>query len=153
MSDARTMVDASADASGALAAVLAHFGAVTGTLHFLDDGGQLFLAAMHGPLPPPVIEQIRSIPVGKGMAGECARLDAPVSWCNLQQDDRGVVRPAARTTGMAGSIVVPVRDGSRLAGTLGIATASERVFTEAETEDLMRAAAAMVRFRPVRGAS
>jgi GAF domain-containing protein len=104
-------------------------------------------------LPPPVVEHIRVIPVGKGMAGECARLDAPVSWCNLQQDDRRVVRPGARATGMAGSIVVPVRDGGRLVGTLGIATASERVFTEAETEDLVRAAAAMVRFRPALGAS
>jgi putative methionine-R-sulfoxide reductase with GAF domain len=153
VSDARTTVDAAADASGALAAVLAHFGAVTGTLHFLDEGGKLRLAAMHGPLPPPVVEHIRVIPVGKGMAGECARLDAPVSWCNLQQDDRRVVRPGARATGMAGSIVVPVRDGGRLVGTLGIATASERVFTEAETEDLVRAAAAMVRFRPALGAS
>ena len=153
MSDARTAVDSAPNASVALAAVLAHFEAVTGTLHFLDDGGQLCLAAMHGPLPPPVVEQIRVIPVGKGMAGECARIDAPVSWCNLQQDDRGVVRPGARATGMAGSIVVPVRDAGRLVGTLGIATASERMFTEAETDDLMRAAAAMVRFRPARGAS
>jgi len=55
MSDARMAVDAATDASAALAAVLAHFGAVTGTLHFLDVGGQLCLAAMHGPLPPPVV--------------------------------------------------------------------------------------------------
>lgn len=148
MSDARAAVEAAADSSGALAAVLAHFGAVTGTLHFLDEGGLLRLAAMHGPLPPPVVEQIRTIPVGKGMAGECARLDAPVSWCNLRQDERGVVRPGARATGMAGSIVVPVRDGGRLVGTLGIATASERVFTEAEAGELMQAAAAAARFRP-----
>jgi GAF domain-containing protein len=81
------------------------------------------------------------------MAGECARLDAPVSWCNLQQDDRGVVRPGARATGMAGSIVVPVRASGRLVGTLGIASASEREFTPAETDDLMRAAESMARFR------
>ena len=153
MSDAQAAVDAAADSPGALAALLACFEAVTGTLHFLDEGGLLRLAAMHGPLPPPVVEHIRVIPVGKGMAGECARLDAPVSWCNVQQDGGVVVRPGARATGMAGSIVVPVRDGTRLVGTLGIATASERVFTEAETLELTRAAAAMVRFRPAPGAS
>ena len=151
MSAAAARIGAAGDAAGALAAVLEHFAAVTGTLHFLDSDGMLRLAAVRGPLPPPVLEQIRSIPVGKGMAGECARVDAPVSWCNLQQDGRGVVQPGARTTGMAGSIVVPVRDGSRLVGTLGIATASERVFTEAETAELMQAAAAMVRFRPATG--
>ena len=153
MTDVRAMVDGSPDAAAALAAVIARFGAVTGTLHFLDAAGLLRLAAMRGPLPPPVIEQIRSIPVGKGMAGECARLDAPVSWCNLQQDDRGVVRPGARATGMAGSIVVPVREGGALVGTLGIATASELVFTEAETAELMQLAEAMARFRPGAGAS
>jgi putative methionine-R-sulfoxide reductase with GAF domain len=147
MSDVHAAVDAAADAAGALAAVLSHFGAVTGTLHFLDDAGVLRLAAMHGPLPPPVTDQIRSIPVGKGMAGECARLNAPVSWCNLQQDDRGVVRPGARATGMAGSIVVPVRASGRLVGTLGIASAFEREFTTGETDDLMRAAESMARFR------
>jgi putative methionine-R-sulfoxide reductase with GAF domain len=48
---------------------------------------------------------------------------------------------------MAGSIVVPVRASGRLVGTLGIASASEREFTTGETDDLMRAAESMARFR------
>jgi hypothetical protein len=40
-----------------------------------------------------------------------------------------------------------VRASGRLVGTLGIASASEREFTPAETDDLMRAAELMARFR------
>ena len=141
-------VASAADAASGLDAVVHSFGADTGTLHFLGADGDLHLAALHGQLPPPVLEQVRRIPVGKGMAGECARLNEPVTWCNLNQDDRGVVRPAARSTGMAGSIVVPVRDAAgALAGTLGIANRGERTFDDAETAMLVACAASLARFR------
>ena len=136
------------DAAAGLDAVVRAFGADTGTLHFLGADGDLHLEALHGQLPPPVLEQVRRIPVGKGMAGECARLNEPVTWCNLNRDDRGVVRPAARSTGLAGSIVVPVRDASgAMAGTLGIANHRERTFDEAETATLLACAASLGRFR------
>jgi len=141
-------VASAAGAEAGLDAVVRAFGADSGTLHFLGSDGQLHLAALHGQLPPPVLAQVQVIPVGKGMAGECARLNEPVTWCNLNQDDRGVVRPAARTTGMAGSIVVPVRGSTgELAGTLGIANRSDRTFTEAETELLLACASSLARFR------
>ncbi len=137
------------DAQAGLDAVVRAFGADTGTLHFLGADGQLHLAALHGRLPPPVLEQVRVIPVGKGMAGECARLNEPVTWCNLNDDDSGIVRPAARATGMAGSIVVPVRGAEgALAGTLGIANRGERTFTDGESAALVACAASLARFRP-----
>jgi signal transduction protein with GAF and PtsI domain len=136
------------DAQAGLDAVVRAFAADTGTLHFLGSDGLLHLAALHGTLPPPVLEQVRRIPVGKGMAGACAEQDAPVTWCNLAQDDSGTVRPAARSTGMAGSIVVPVRADGRMAGTLGVANAAERTFTDAETASLLACAASLARFRP-----
>jgi putative methionine-R-sulfoxide reductase with GAF domain len=105
------------------------------------------MAALHGELPPPVLAQVRIIPVGKGMAGVCAELNEPVTWCNLNRDSSGVVQPAARSTGLAGSIVVPVRDGSAMVGTLGIANRSERTFTDAETAVLVACAASLARFR------
>lgn len=140
-------VSAASTAQSALHAVVRAFAADTGTLHFLDFDGQLHLAALHGELPPPVLAQVRAIPVGKGMAGVCAELNEPVTWCNLNRDNSGVVQPSARSTGLAGSIVVPVREGSAMVGTLGIANRGERTFTDAETAMLMACAASLARFR------
>ena len=139
------------DATVALAAVIRTFAAHTGTLHFLGTDGMLHLAAFHGAIPAPVMEHIRIIPIGKGMAGVCAELNEPVSWCNLNRDGSGVVQPAARSLGLAGSIVVPVRSGAALVGTLGIANIGERTFTDEETEQLIECGSSLVRFRPVSG--
>jgi signal transduction protein with GAF and PtsI domain len=135
----------------ALRAIIARFAAETGTIHVLR-GETLELAALHGDYPPPVRAVIERIPVGKGMAGVCAELNEPVTWCNLNRDSSGVVQPAARSTGLAGSIVVPVRDGSArdggvMVGTLGIANRGERTFTDAETAVLVACAASLARFR------
>ena len=139
------------DATVALAAVIRTFAAHTGTLHFLGTDGMLHLAAFHGAIPAPVMEHIRTIAIGKGMAGVCAELNEPVSWCNLNRDGSGVVQPAARSLGLAGSIVVPVRSGAALVGTLGIANIGERTFTDEETEQLIECGSSLVRFRPVSG--
>ena len=137
------------DATVGLAAVIRTFAAHTGTLHFLGTDGMLHLAAFHGAIPAPVMEHIRIIPIGKGMAGVCAELNEPVSWCNLNRDGSGVVQPAARSLGLAGSIVVPVRSGAALVGTLGIANIGERTFTDEETEQLIECGSSLLRFRPV----
>ena len=137
------------DATVALAAVIRTFAAHTGTLHFLGTDGMLHLAAFHGAIPAPVMEHIRTIAIGKGMAGVCAELNEPVSWCNLNRDGSGVVQPAARSLGLAGSIVVPVRSGAALVGTLGIANIGERTFTDEETEQLIECGSSLLRFRPV----
>ena len=137
------------DATVALAAVIRTFAAHTGTLHFLGTDGMLHLAAFHGAIPAPVMEHIRTIAIGKGMAGVCAELNEPVSWCNLNRDGSGVVQPAARSLGLAGSIVVPIRSGAALVGTLGIANIGERTFTDEETEQLIECGSSLVRFRPV----
>ena len=139
------------DATVALAAVIRTFAAHTGTLHFLGTDGMLHLAAFHGAIPAPVMEHIRIIAIGKGMAGVCAELNEPVSWCNLNRDGSGVVQPAARSLGLAGSIVVPIRSGAALVGTLGIANIGERTFTDEETEQLIECGSSLVRFRPVSG--
>ena len=139
------------DATVALAAVIRTFAAHTGTLHFLGTDGMLHLAAFHGAIPAPVMEHIRTIAIGKGMAGVCAELNEPVSWCNLNRDGSGVVQPAARSLGLAGSIVVPIRSGAALVGTLGIANTGERTFTDKETALLIECGSSLLRFRPVLG--
>jgi putative methionine-R-sulfoxide reductase with GAF domain len=137
------------DATVALTAIIRAFAAHTGTLHFLGTDGMLHLAAIHGAIPAPVMEHIRTIEIGKGMAGVCAELNEPVSWCNLNRDDSGVVQSGARSLGLAGSIVVPVRTGTAMVGTLGIANTGERTFTDEETALLIECGSSLLRFRPV----
>ena len=122
----------------ALALVLAHFRAASGTVHRLR-AGVLALSAHSPGIPPPVLDVIRVVPIGKGMAGLCAERRAPVTACNLQTDRSGDVRPGARATGLKGSLVVPMLAGEYLRGTLGIGNVEEREFTPAETELLLAA--------------
>ncbi|MBL9141701.1 MAG: chorismate synthase [Phycisphaerae bacterium] len=138
-----------ATADEALAAIVRAMHADSGTLHFADASRTLMLAASAGALPPPLVEKIRVIAWGKGMAGACAERNEPVSMCNLVQDTSGVVRPGAKSSGMEGAIVVPVRgaDGAVI-GTLGVANAGERTFTSEEIACLNAAAAELRRFAP-----
>jgi len=124
----------------ALRAVIEHFRADTGTLHILEDGF-LVLKASHGDYPPPVLDIIRRIPIGKGMAGLAAERREPITVCNLQSDTSGDVRPGAKLTGMEGAIVVPMFDErGELKGTLGIASRAPRTWTDAETTDVLACA-------------
>ncbi len=124
----------------ALQDILTQFGADSGTLHFLGEDGQLHLRAHSAGLPEAVLAVIRAIPVGKGMAGLAVERNAPVDACNLQTDTSGDVRPGAKATGLQGSIVVPVRDGSAVVGALGIANRSPRSFTDEEVAALLEIA-------------
>lgn len=129
-----------ADGLGAaLAAIVRRFGADTGTLHMLEDDGLLHLKAFSGPFPPAVLAVIGEIPVGKGMAGLAVERAEPVEACNIQTDASGDVRPGAKAAGMQGAVVVPVFDGDRVIGALGIANRGERVFSEAEKAALIAA--------------
>jgi L-methionine (R)-S-oxide reductase len=128
-----------------LRAIIAHFRADTGTLHVLRDG-MLRLEALHGDFPPPLVEIIRVIPIGKGMAGLAAQRREPVTACNIQTDTSGDVRPGAKATGMEGAIVVPMLDDSgELRGTLGIANRGERTWTDAERAELLGIASGLSR--------
>ena len=118
---------------GALGATVAKLGCDSGTLHLLGADGQLHLEAATAGLPEPVLATIRTIPVGKGMAGLAVERAEPVTACNLQTDDSGDVRPGAKATGLQGAIVVPVLDArDRPVGSLGVANRAERTFTAGE---------------------
>jgi L-methionine (R)-S-oxide reductase len=125
--------------------VLRHFGGAVGTLHGLDPvSGMLVLRAERG-LPPPLRPKVERIPVGKGMAGLAAERRAPVQVCNLQTDESGVAKPAAKQTEVAGSITVPLLDGEELRGTLGVAKTVPHEFSTEETELLMACGARIAR--------
>lgn len=118
---------ATADPARLLADTIAHFGCAAGTVHFLRDG-VLRLAAHQG-IPPHISEIVETVPIGKGVAGLAAERREPVSICNLQTDTTGRARPAAKTTGMEGSIAVPMLTGGELRGVLGIAKATAHDWT------------------------
>ncbi len=120
----------------ALELTIRHFQTDSGSLHLLASDGLLHLRASFG-IPERVLAIVNTIPVGKGMAGLAVERRQPVTACNLQTDTSGDVRPGARATGMEGAIVVPVLEGDKAIGALGIANRSERTFTTEETELLM----------------
>lgn len=125
-------IQSAASFDEALAATLLHFGADSGTIHLLEADGHLHLKAHSAGIPEVVLQRTRLIPVGKGMAGLAVERIQPVTACNIQTDTSGDVRSGAKLTGLEGAIVVPMMNGGRAAGALGIANRSERTFTEEE---------------------
>lgn len=139
-----THVPASSADQASLEAAIAHFAAESGTVHRVGPDGHLHLTALVGLYPPPVMEAIRRIPVGKGLAGLAAQRLEPVTVCNLQEDASGQSRPGARATGMEGAITVPCIDGGgTLRAVLGIANRSARTFTPGEVSGLLERARAI----------
>ena len=121
----------------ALARVLQHFRADSGTIHLLEGDGVLHLAAASAGIPPIVLDTVREVPVGKGMAGLAVERREPVNACNIQTDASGDVRPGAKATGLQGSIVVPMLRGEEAVGALGIANHREREFSDGEAALLL----------------
>ncbi len=132
-----------ADWQAVLTGVIADFGCVTGTLHRFDSTDQhLKLVAQQG-IPEVLMPVVQSIPIGKGIAGAAAQTRQPVEMCNLQTDTSGVAKPGAKQTQVQGSLAVPVLDGDRLCGTLGIGKMVPYEFTEQEKDRLLQVAAEM----------
>jgi L-methionine (R)-S-oxide reductase len=117
-----------------LSAVLAQFKSETGTIHRLDSAKkELHLMAQAG-LPPALLEVVKTIPVGKGIAGQVIARGGPVSICNIQKDPGGVARPDAKQSGVGGALCVPLRADGVIVGTIGVGTAREYEYTAEETK-------------------
>ena len=121
-----------------LSDVILAFDCSTGTIHTLDGETKLLKLRAHQGIPEFLLPKMFEIPIGKGMAGIAAERRKPVEMCNLQSDDSGVARPAARETKVEGSIAAPMMADDCLFGTLGIAKPVPYDFTEAENESLMQ---------------
>ena len=116
---------------------LADFGCVTGTLHRIDPADNQLKLVVCERIPEALMGVIQVIPIGKGVAGAAAQRREPVEICNLQTDTSGVAKPDAKKTQVQGSLAVPILDGDRLCGTLGIGKMEEYAFTEEEKAKLM----------------
>lgn len=117
--------------------VVSSFNCTTGTLHFLDQETKLLKVQAHIGVPDFLIPKLATIPIGKGMAGIAAERKKPVEMCNLQTDDSGVARPAAKETKVEGSVAAPLLLNDMLYGVIGIGKREPYDFTATETQELM----------------
>jgi GAF domain-containing protein len=120
----------------ALQRILAALHSETGTIHLLNRETQLLQLAAQIGLPPQMLDIVKTIPVGKGIAGQTVAQGKPVTICNLQTDTSGVAKPGARQTGVGGALSVPVRNGETIVGTLGVGTMRAYEYTPEETRVL-----------------
>ena len=133
--------------SDTLTRILEELSADSGTIHLLGDDGVLHLKAASAGIPQVVLDTIKDVPVGKGMAGLAVERKQPVNACNIQTDVSGDVRPGARATGLQGSVVVPLLRGEDAIGALGVATRRERTFTGEEEQLLLEIGRVLARYR------
>ncbi len=117
-----------------LPAVLAHFKSESGTIHRLDAEKQLLHLVAQTGLPPAFVEVVKTIPVGKGIAGQVVERGGPVTICNIQTDKSGIARPGAKQAGVGGALCVPVRKDGLIVGTIGVGTVREYEYTVEETK-------------------
>jgi signal transduction protein with GAF and PtsI domain len=115
---------------------LAKFHSETGTIHFLDSEKKLLHLAAQIGLPSQMLEIVKTIPVGKGIAGQVVAQNKPVTICNLQTDTSGVAKPGAKQTGVGGALCVPIRRDDKIVGTLGVGTVRQCEYTPDETREL-----------------
>ena len=125
--------------------VLKHFNSETGTIHRLDAPRQLLHLVAQIGLPPQLLDIVKTIPVGKGIAGQVVAQGKPVTICNLQTDTSGIAKPGAKQTGVGGALCVPIRNGENIVGTLGIGTVRAYEYTPEETAALEEMVAASAR--------
>jgi len=145
MKEIGSMLAKDGDSDAAMEAVLAKllqtFECVVGTIHTIDPAsGLLKLRARRG-IPDHILDRVRMIPIGKGMAGIAAERKQPVQMCNLQTDASGIAKPSAKDTKVEGSIAAPMLAGGILKGTVGVAKPVPYEFSDEESDLLLDAGA------------
>lgn len=121
--------------------ITAH-GGVAGTVHERRGDDMVLAAAVN--IPGSVVEAVRVVPKGKGMAGLAFERGAPVSTCNLKTDTTGDVRPGARAVDADAAVAIPVRNATgEVRGVVGIAYAGERAMSGSELAWLVEEARAV----------
>jgi L-methionine (R)-S-oxide reductase len=125
----------------ALDDAIAHLKADSGTIHLKDPDRRVLLLAASRNIPQPVLDIVKEVPWGKGMAGVAVEKLRPVSVCNIQATTSGDVRPGARDTGMQGALVVPMMQGEEAVGAFGVGAIGDREFNAEETAWLLDFAA------------
>jgi L-methionine (R)-S-oxide reductase len=110
----------------------AEHGASAGTIHLRRGEDLELVAALN--IPPPVLNAVRHVPHGKGMAGLAQVRRAP--------DDTGRIKPGAKAVDARAAVALPVLDGAgRVRAVVGIAFLTEGAIPAEREQSLMSAAA------------
>jgi L-methionine (R)-S-oxide reductase len=136
------MSETSSDLEQWLRAYVQRHGGVAGTIHLRGESALELKAQIN--IPPKVVEIVRQIPRGKGMAGLAWERDEPVHTCNLKSDESGDVRPGAKAVDANAAVAIPIHDRSGgFRGVVGIAYMGERDLEAGELERLTKEAEAL----------
>ncbi len=138
-------VSAAEEWSALLSRILTAFDCQTGTLHHLDPATNLLVLLAQQRIPDFLVDKIKLIPIGKGIAGCAAQRKEPVQMCNLQTDTSGIARPDAKHTKVEGALAVPILVDGAVKGVLGIGKMQPYDFSPEEISDLQAAAVAISR--------
>jgi hypothetical protein len=121
---------------------LADQGAVSGTVHFNENGTLKLASAVN--IPEKVREVVAIVPNGKGMAGLALQRGEPVHTCNLKEDASGSVKPGAKAVDAQAAVAIPVRNqAGDIRAVVGIAFRQERDWSEEDLRSLASAASRM----------
>ena len=121
----------------ALDDAIAHLGADSGTIHVKDPARAVLLLAASRNIPDVVLDKVKEVPWGKGMAGLAVERRQPVSVCNIQTTDSTDVRPGAKAAGVQGALVVPMLLHGEAVGAFGVGCNGDREFNADETQWLL----------------
>jgi L-methionine (R)-S-oxide reductase len=117
-------------------------GGMAATVHLRRGEALELVAALN--IPPPVLNAVRTIPHGKGMAGIAFATKEPVQTCDLQKDQSGHVEPGARAVPVRASVALPVLDAAgEVRAVVGIAFAHEGELSAEVTRALIASATAL----------
>jgi L-methionine (R)-S-oxide reductase len=116
-------------------------GGIAGTVHryaAVSDDLELVTAVN---IPPPVMEIVKRVARGKGMAGLALAQNEPIATCNIKDDNTGRVRPGAKAVNAQAAVALPVYDGHGvIRAVVGIAYREERELTESELAAIAQSA-------------
>jgi hypothetical protein len=117
-------------------------GGLAGTVH-VRRGEDLELVASLN-IPPPVVNAVRLVPRGKGMAGLAQVEKKPIQTCNLKEDDTGRIKPGAKAVDARAAVALPVLDAQgEVRAVVGLAFQDAGEIPAERERALMAAAAAL----------
>ncbi len=103
-----------------------------GCIHTLDESQQILHMDAHQGLPPGLIKESESVPIGDYLVGEIIKQSKPLLVSNLQQDPR--TPPTALKYGLLSYIGVPMRTRDQILGVLSLFGKKKEQFN---TEELI----------------
>jgi signal transduction protein with GAF and PtsI domain len=110
----------------ALKEAMAHVQGDSGTIHLKEPDRLVLRLAASAAVSEAILEAVREVPWGKGMAGMVAEQGRPVCFIELPRSTSPDIHPTVRQSGLHDAIVVPMMHGDDVVGTIGIGFKIER---------------------------